>query len=94
VNRVLVEDRAVLSVVPSYANNVTSALSDGADSTTILLKTYNTRDQLVNTLNEKGCDFLYGANLGMENEFISDNAEDILARDKEYLSMLIVKNKK
>jgi precorrin-2/cobalt-factor-2 C20-methyltransferase len=94
VNRVLVEDRAVLSVVPSYAPDVKLSHSADSGNSTVLLKTYNTRDHLINELRSSGVEFLYGANLGMENEFISDNAEDILARDKEYLSMLIVKNKK
>jgi len=94
VNRVLVEDRATLSVIPSYANDISPVTGLDSENTSVLLKTYNTRDHLVNILNENGCDFLYGANIGMENEFVSDNVNEILARGKEYLSMLIVKNKK
>ena len=94
VNRVLVEDREELSIIPSYAEESPLSVINKTGGTAVLLKTYKTRDKLVAALDEDGCEFLYGSNLGMENEFISDNSEEILSRANEYLSMLIVKKKK
>ncbi len=94
VNRVLVKDRDELSIIPSFAEEDPLSVIKKTDGTTVLLKTYNTRDKLIAALNDANCEFLYGSNLGMDNEYISDNSEEILLRGKEYLSMLIVKNKK
>ena len=93
-NRVLVEDREVLSVVPSFAEEEQERVLGNIKDTAVLLKTYNTRDALITELAKNGDDFLYGSNLGMDNEFISSDADAILGRDREYLSMLIVKKSK
>ena len=93
-NRVLVEDRETLSVIPSFAEDKLHSVVENVDGTAVLLKTYNTRDALIAELDENGYDYFYGSNLGMDDEFISSDADAIIARDKEYLSMLIVKKKK
>ena len=93
-NRVLVEDRETLSVIPSFAEGESHSVLEDLKDTAVLLKTYNTRDALIAELAKNGDDFLYGSNLGMENEFISSDADAILARNREYMSMLIVKKSK
>lgn len=90
-NRVLVEDREILSVIPSFAEEEQKRVLNDIKDTAVLLKTYNTRDSLIAELAKNGDDFLYGSNLGMEGEFISSDADAVLAREREYMSMLIVK---
>jgi precorrin-2/cobalt-factor-2 C20-methyltransferase len=92
-NTVLAEDKERLCVVPSHSTVNPEKELDNAE-TVVFLKTYNTRDELSKKLTELECDVIYGANLGLENEFVSDNGGDILSRDKEYLSMLIAKKRR
>ena len=57
----------------------------------VLLKTYRSRNAYLDRLSGESCEILYGANIGLENEFISGDPEEIRARPEEYLSMLLVR---
>ena len=57
--------------------------------TSVLLKCYRTREELVRLLSQGGYRVTYGANLGLDDEFVSGDPEEIAARPEEYLSMLL-----
>ena len=59
-------------------------------STTVLLKTYRTRNRLLEALPPEAR-VLYGANLGLDNETYSSRRDEIDALPEAYLSMLAVK---
>jgi precorrin-2/cobalt-factor-2 C20-methyltransferase len=91
-NAVLVEDKERLCIAPSQSGAVVGDAFEQAE-TVVFLKTYSTRDALARELDDLNCELIYGANLGLENEFISSEIDEICARDKEYLSMLIAKKR-
>ena len=57
----------------------------------VLLKTYRSRNEYLDSLAGEEYDLLYGANIGLENEFISSDPEAIRERPDEYLSMLMIR---
>lgn len=91
-NTILVEDKEKLCIVPSYSEVAEKEALQNAD-TVVFLKTYKSRNDIVNNLKKDipEASVLYGANLGMEKQFISTDFDKITAHDREYLSMLIVK---
>ncbi|MEI3038749.1 MAG: precorrin-2 C(20)-methyltransferase [Victivallales bacterium] len=89
----LVEDNGVLRIVPSYLRPDSPELhrmleTEGA---VVLLKTYRSRNEYLDSLAGEEYDLLYGANIGLENEFISSDPEAIRERPDEYLSMLMIR---
>jgi precorrin-2/cobalt-factor-2 C20-methyltransferase len=82
----LAEDKQELRIVPGYATGEVE-LPDHA--TTVLLKTYHTRNQLLQII-PPDRDMIYGENLGLADEFYSNDPKDAAARPEAYLSMLIV----
>ncbi|MCK5845067.1 MAG: precorrin-2 C(20)-methyltransferase [Victivallales bacterium] len=92
-NTVLVEDKEKLCIVPSHSGAVAEEALEHAD-TVVFLKTYASRDALARELDDSGRDLLYGANLGLENEFISSKVDEISDREKEYLSMLVARKRR
>ncbi len=92
----LVEDNDILRVVPSYLPPDSPELRKmlGPEGAVILLKTYRSRNEYLDRLSGEDCEVLYGANIGLENEFISEDPEAIRARPEEYLSMLIMRKGK
>lgn len=91
-NTVLVEDKEKLCIVPSYSKVAEKEALENAE-TVVFLKTYNSRNDIVDKLktNVPEASVLYGANLGMEKQFISTDFDEIIEHDREYLSMLIVR---
>lgn len=90
--RVLVENRESLHVIPSFSEDVAHTLEFPPSSTTILLKTYRNRKTLIDRLRaEENISVLYGEHLTMEDEFFSDDLDEIAARPEEYLSLMMVK---
>ena len=89
---VLAEDQTGLRIVPGYLapNDAELETLLAGDDTLVLLKTYRSRNQLIAMLREKQRAFIYGANLGLVGQFISDDADAIGRREPEYLSMLLV----
>lgn len=89
----LIEDNGVLRIVPSYLKPDSPELhrmleTEGA---VVLLKTYRSRNEYLDSLAGEEYDLLYGANIGLENEFISSDPEAIRKRPDEYLSMLMIR---
>ena len=89
---VLVEDLEKLSIVPSYKKMNQDEILDASD-TVVFLKVYRQKDALLDQIEKAGGKVIYGSNLGLENEFISDDIEEIRKRDDEYLSMIISSGK-
>ena len=89
---ILAEDLEPLLILPSYRNE-NQEIPD-IPGTKVLLKTYRSKDQLLDQLQETKSTILYGSNLGLDNEFISTSPDKIRARDDEYLSMIITRNEK
>lgn len=89
----LVEDQTMLQIVPAAIAPGSAELDRllAADATTVLLKCYRTREELLRQLSERGFHAVYGAGIGLEEEFVSDDPDAIAARPREYLSMLIVR---
>lgn len=89
----LVEDQAPLQIVPATvapgSEELDRLLNSGG--TTVLLKCYQTRDELLRQLKERGFHAVYGAGIGLEEEFISDDPAAVAARPREYLSMLVIR---
>ncbi len=89
----LVEDREVLQILPTAVapDDETIGALQTLKGTTVLLKCYRTRDELIRKL--RGCRrrVTYGANLGLEDAFISEDPAAIADRPEEYLSMLMVR---
>ena len=86
----LCEDHEILRIVPSYSIAEGKAPELPECSTTVLLKTYRTRNRLLEALPPEAR-VLYGANLGLDNETYSSRRDEIDALPEAYLSMLAVK---
>lgn len=92
----LVEDCETLCVIPAFTeDNIDDFPIDSAD-TIIFLKTYRTRDRILDLLKAKNLKFsaVYAARIGLDGEVICKNIDEIKNLQEEYLSMLIVKIKK
>lgn len=66
------------------------------NSTTILLKTYRTRETLLKRLQKEkekhpGLEIIYGEHLGLEGERLAFSLEEIKTIPETYLSMIMVK---
>lgn len=87
----LVEDREVLRIIPTAVPPEPEKLAAMLQEhgTSVLLKCYRTREELVRLLSQGGYRVTYGANLGLDDEFVSSDPEEIAARPEEYLSMLL-----
>ena len=93
---VLVENRQMLRVVPSFKNNDVEKLEFPENSTTILLKTYRTRKALLERLkkeqaNGKIREIIYGEELSMPTERIVRSLDEIAELPEAYFSMIMVK---
>ncbi len=92
--QVLVENKEMLRVIPSFSSDAAEQLTFPENSTTILLKTYHSRDALIERLRqEEHIEVIYGEYLGMENEAILHDLEQIQNRTDTYLSLMMVKKK-
>ena len=87
----LVEDREVLRIIPTAVPPEPEKLAAMLQEhgTSVLLKCYRTREELVRLLSQGGYRVTYGANLGLDDEFVSGDPEEIAACPEEYLSMLL-----
>ena len=88
----LAEDDEVLRIIPGYRSGV--ELPELPEcSTTILLKTYRTRNRLLDQL-PPDAGVIYGAEIGLPGEILSVDREVIAGLPEAYLSMLAVKRRK
>lgn len=89
---VLVENGESLHVVPSFRADQVETLHFPARSTTVLLKTYRSREALMARLRrEKDVEILYGEHVTMPGEVLESTLEGIARRPEEYLSLMMVK---
>ncbi|MFA6715776.1 MAG: precorrin-2 C(20)-methyltransferase [Victivallales bacterium] len=91
--KVLCEDKENLRIIPgcqAYSADELEEILDSGD-TLVFLKTYHSRNRILEQLEKRNVRILYGANIGLEGEFISNSPEEILKRQDEYLSMIIIK---
>ncbi len=92
--QVLVEDKEMLRVIPSFKAETAEALTFPKNSTTILLKTYRSRSALIERLrHEEDIEITYGECLGMENQTLLQDLDQIEQRDDMYYSLMMVKKK-
>lgn len=91
---VLVENNEELRVIPAYRKESAEKLHFPQNSTTILMKTYHSRDNLLKRLSqEEDIEITYGEKLGSNEQFITQNVEDIQSRPETYLSLMLIKKK-
>ena len=91
-NMPLIEDEESLCIIPGFVDDISTYPVENAN-TLVFMKAFNNREKIITFLKERGWGdrIIYAAYLGMENEFITTDIEEILKRPKEYLSLLIVK---
>ncbi len=91
---ILVENKEMLRVIPSFTAEDAQHLSFPEKSTTILLKSYRSRQALIERLRqEEAIEVTYGEHLGMENEIILHELDHIQERKDTYFSLMMVKKK-
>ena len=89
---VLAENGEQFRVIPSFKSIQIDALEFPKHSTTILLKTYRNRKQLLDRItSEEGLSLVYAEKLGMEGELVLRDPEAIRERPETYLSLMMVK---
>jgi precorrin-2/cobalt-factor-2 C20-methyltransferase len=89
----LVEDEQVLSIIPKWEHEEgRCAVIDAAD-TAVVLKSYRERNDAVKVLRERmsPSQLLYAARLGLEDQCLASDPDEICALPIEYLSLLISK---
>lgn len=94
--KVLVENRAALHVLPAFKEEDIDSIEFPEHSTTILLKTYRSRDALLKRLQKEkdlypNLEIVYGEHLGLESQRLAYSLEEIKALPETYLSMIMVK---
>lgn len=94
--KVLAENRQTLHVIPSFKEEDIEKIEFPENSTTILLKTYRTRETLLKRLQKEkeehpGLEIIYGEHLGLEGERLAFSLEEIKTIPETYLSMIMVK---
>ena len=99
-NQPLAENTDLLAIVPA-ADSITPEQESvlKAFDCSVLLKTYRHRNQILDRMADKSgnseeLDGFYAARLGMDGEVVTSNIREIKERPDEYLSMLILKNRK
>ena len=64
------------------------------NTSTVLLKTYRSRNRLVERLkSEDNVDFVYGENLTREGEYVTSDLNEVAKRPENYLSLMLVRKK-
>ncbi len=94
--KVLAENRQTIHVIPSFKEEDIEKIEFPENSTTILLKTYRTRETLLKRLQKEkekhpGLEIIYGEHLGLEGERLAFSLEEIKTIPETYLSMIMVK---
>ncbi len=92
--QVLVENKEMLRIIPSFSSESAENLTFPENSSTILLKTYRSRLALIERLRrEENIEVTYGECLGMENQVILRDLDEIEQREDVYYSLMLVKKK-
>ncbi|MGG7177023.1 cobalt-factor II C(20)-methyltransferase [Clostridium paraputrificum] len=83
VNRTLVVGNEPMLVLPA------SRVKDIRDEKyLVIMKVYKHEEMVINTLEEKGFDYVYVSRAGREGQLILDNKEDIL-KARDYMSLIL-----
>lgn len=90
--QVLVENDEPLVIIPAFKQSMAESLSFKPGSTTVLLKTYRSREGLLKRLErEDGIRIIYGERVGLKEEFLTTELAAIRTRSEKYLSLIMVK---
>jgi len=91
--RSLVEDTEELRIIPGYVEPDDEKLKNilSEQNTVVLLKTYRSRNAILGRLQNAKAEILYGSNIGLPEQFVSEDPSEISGRSEEYLSMIILK---
>lgn len=93
-NEVLVENNATLHVIPAYKNKSVDLMEFPPNSTTVLMKTYKSREAILDRLSqEEDIQVVYGEKLGSDEQYITNSIQDIQSRPETYLSLMLVKKR-
>ena len=91
-NKVLVKDKERLCIIPDYegTDGFDKELLENID-TAVILKTFKSRNAIIEQLQNYSSelDLTYAANIGLENQFVGTDLNEVLKRNFEYLSLLI-----
>ncbi len=89
---ILVEDTEELRIVPGFDKASAEEFDFQPGTTTALMKLYRNREIILDRIgDDKDYDILYGARLGLKEEKMSRNMDEVRELPSEYLSMLVVK---
>lgn len=89
---ILVEDTEELRIVPGFDKISADDIEFQPGTTTALMKLYRNRETILDRIgDDERYDILYGARLGLDEEKIHRDMEQVRELPPEYLSMLVVK---
>ncbi|NOY75235.1 MAG: precorrin-2 C(20)-methyltransferase [Kiritimatiellaeota bacterium] len=86
----LVEDKEILRVVPASSSDMPREGAEGCE-TTVFLKTFKTKNALLDEFADVERELLYATHVGLDDEAFSSDPDEIRSMDDEYLSLLIVR---
>jgi len=94
-NKALVEDEETLLLIPAWKeHSIDKELAKSAD-TVVCLKSYKSRNSIIDALQQSGKNtIIYAEKVGMDEEIITQDIEEIKSRSNKYISHIIGKNKK
>lgn len=89
---ILVEDTEELRIIPGFEAENIDDIEFQPGTTTALMKLYRNREKLLDRIDEdERFDILYGARLGLDEEKMTRDMDEVRDLPPEYLSMLVVK---
>lgn len=92
----LVEDREILTVIPSWDGVAPNEESLAGADTAVLLKTYKHRNRTLDLLTRSGSqrDIVYASRVGLDGQLLERNPDRVAELPPQYLSLLIAKRRK
>ena len=94
---VLVENRDILQVVPSFTQDIAEKLVFEENTATVLLKSYRSRNRLIERLKkeqkEEDVEVVYGENLTRTGEYMTRDLDAMAGREENYLSLMLVRKR-
>jgi len=88
----LVDDLETLLVVPAYKQELIKNNMIGHNQTIVTMKAYKTKNDIIKYAKDKNInDLLYVSQLGLDNEVISTDVDEIEKLPEKYLSLFILK---
>lgn len=91
------ENRDILQVVPSFTQDMAEKLVFEENTATVLLKTYRSRNRLIERLKkeqkEEDVEVVYGENLTRTGEYMTRDLDAMAGREENYLSLMLVRKR-